>query len=210
MTLVVAHRGAHGPAWPENSVAAFERAIALGADMAELDVRRDGAGRLIVRHDRLDGPADPRVPLLAEILALCRGRLSLDVELKEDGYVAEVAALLESAFDPGDLIVTSFVDAVIAQVAELLPGVSRGLLIGTEDGVHDGAALGERAAACGATGLVIPADLADDERLGAIHAAGLGCIVWDVFAGPEMERLLRDPRVEGVCTDDVVAALATR
>src|ERR1700733_11373127 len=55
MTLVIAHRGAWGPAAPdapaENTLEAFEAAIALGADMIELDVRQTLDGHLIVYHD---------------------------------------------------------------------------------------------------------------------------------------------------------------
>jgi glycerophosphoryl diester phosphodiesterase len=212
VTLVVAHRGAHGPGVAENSPAAFERAIALGADMAELDVRREASGRLVVRHDPLGagGGRAPEAPSLADVLALCRGRLALDVELKEDGYVAEVAALLDAGTEPGALVVTSFLDAVVAQLAELLPGVPRGLLVDADAGALDGAALCARAAACSATGLAIPASLADDDRLDAARRAGLGMVVWDVCAGPEMARLLADERVEAICTDDVAEAVAAR
>jgi glycerophosphoryl diester phosphodiesterase len=76
---VIAHRGASAER-PENTIAAFERAIQLGADFVELDVhaRRDGA--LVVTHDPpLDGAA---YPTLAEAVACCRGRIGLMVELK--------------------------------------------------------------------------------------------------------------------------------
>lgn len=46
----VAHRGAwHGA--PENSLAAIERAIAIGADIVEIDVRRSVDGKLFLMHD---------------------------------------------------------------------------------------------------------------------------------------------------------------
>ncbi|MGK6314148.1 glycerophosphodiester phosphodiesterase family protein [Neorhizobium sp. DT-125] len=47
---VVAHRGAwHGA--PENSLASIERAIAVGADIVELDVRKSADGELFLMHD---------------------------------------------------------------------------------------------------------------------------------------------------------------
>lgn len=47
---VVAHRGAwHGA--PENSLAAIERAISVGADIVELDVRKSADGVLFLMHD---------------------------------------------------------------------------------------------------------------------------------------------------------------
>lgn len=110
---LVAHRGAMH-AVPENTIAAFERAIELGADVLEVDVRLTKDGRLVVVHDatlarttdgagrvseqnweeirRLDagawfGPEHTglRVPLLEEILALAKGRATVLLDLKETG-----------------------------------------------------------------------------------------------------------------------------
>src|SRR5262245_49722453 len=49
--LVFAHRGGAGLA-PENTIAAFDNGIALGADGIELDVHLSRDGRLVVHHDR--------------------------------------------------------------------------------------------------------------------------------------------------------------
>jgi glycerophosphoryl diester phosphodiesterase len=47
---IVAHRGAwHGA--PENSLAAIENAIAVGADIVELDIRKSADGELFIMHD---------------------------------------------------------------------------------------------------------------------------------------------------------------
>jgi glycerophosphoryl diester phosphodiesterase len=47
---IVAHRGAwHGA--PENSLAAIERAIAVGVDIVELDIRKSADGELFLMHD---------------------------------------------------------------------------------------------------------------------------------------------------------------
>ena len=47
---VIAHRGA-SKAEAENTLAAFRRAGAMGADAVELDVRRTRDGVLVVHHD---------------------------------------------------------------------------------------------------------------------------------------------------------------
>ena len=77
--IVIAHRGA---SWdlPENTLPAFERAIEVGADFVELDVRADAAGRLVVTHDapRRGGA----YPMLEDVLDLCRGRIGVMAELK--------------------------------------------------------------------------------------------------------------------------------
>ena len=49
-TQVYAHRGASGSA-PENTIAAFRRAIDMGADGIELDVHLSRDGQLMVIHD---------------------------------------------------------------------------------------------------------------------------------------------------------------
>jgi glycerophosphoryl diester phosphodiesterase len=50
--LAFAHRGGSGLA-PENTVAAFDRAVAMGVDGLELDVRLSRDGLVVVHHDRL-------------------------------------------------------------------------------------------------------------------------------------------------------------
>ena len=56
----IAHRGASGSA-PENTVAAFERAIRIGVDAIEIDVHGTSDGRVVVIHDAtLDRTTDRR------------------------------------------------------------------------------------------------------------------------------------------------------
>ncbi len=112
--LVIGHRGSSGSA-PENTLAAFRKAIAAGADMIELDVHLSSDGEVMVIHnDSVDektdgrgmvadltkrqlrgldagawfGPefAGERIPLLAEALELARGNILVNVEIKT-GYL---------------------------------------------------------------------------------------------------------------------------
>jgi glycerophosphoryl diester phosphodiesterase len=108
---ITAHRmGA--TAAPENTLAALRRAIADGADWAELDVQRTADGALVVLHDfdlvRVGGPArrveevtledvrridvgaalrmpgfeGERVPTLEEVIAAAGDAIRLNIELK--------------------------------------------------------------------------------------------------------------------------------
>jgi glycerophosphoryl diester phosphodiesterase len=214
---VIAHRGAWGAAIPENSLAAFEQAVALGADMVEFDVRRTRDRALIVFHDaevagapvasltrpEIEDLAGVLPPLLEEVLELARGRIALDVELKEDGYVDELAGLLAGfAGGDGDLIVTSFLDLVLAQLAKLTPQLSRGLVLS-----HSAERAPERASACGATIVLPKMQLVDEALLAQLSDAGLTVIVWD-FMVAEHAALLSDTRISGVITDDVPGALS--
>jgi glycerophosphoryl diester phosphodiesterase len=105
--LVVAHRGASA-AYPENTLEAFEGAVAARADVVELDVRLTADGVPVVMHDldvavttdgegfvhtltlaevkRLDASKGkgPRteVPTLDEALSLLTGRAGINIEIK--------------------------------------------------------------------------------------------------------------------------------
>jgi glycerophosphoryl diester phosphodiesterase len=214
---VVAHRGVHGPGAPENTIAAFAAAAAAGAEMVELDVRRAGDGELVVFHDptcgeapvstlshaQLQEAAGLEVPLLADALAWARGRIALDVELKEDGYVEEVSAqLLDFQRQDGELLVSSFLERVLAQLGA---GLRKGLLLSST-----ARAAGARAQQCGAHALVVELGLLSDavRRDAATH--GLDLYVWDYLAERDGPGPARDPRIAGVITDDVPAALVAR
>ena len=132
--MVAAHRGvATGAA--ENTIEAFTNAIAVGADMIEFDVRMTRDGELIAFHDarvngvgvrsltrdEIESATGVRPPLLAEVLRACAGRIKLDVELKEDGYVPAVMAALKAALDPGEFVVTSFLPTAVDQAKRRFP-----------------------------------------------------------------------------------------
>src|SRR5580704_8884774 len=59
--LNIAHRGGAG-LMPENTVAAFEDAMARGADGAELDVQLSADGVVVVHHDYRLNPSYCRTP----------------------------------------------------------------------------------------------------------------------------------------------------
>jgi glycerophosphoryl diester phosphodiesterase len=215
--LVIAHRGVHNTGLTENTMAAFQAAIDAGADMIELDVRRTGAGELAILHDHAIGKValdscsldefeaqtGLRPPLLAEVLGWARGRIGLDVELKEDGYVEQlVPLLLDFARSNSELIVTSFLDPVLTALHERAPALQLGLLLTwTADRLE------QRAYACGAKTVVPEMKLVDEAVVAGAKRAGLDLIVWD-FMASEHPQLLADTRVKGVITDDVPAAFA--
>ena len=75
--VVIAHRGANKFA-PENTLAAFRKAIELGCDYFELDVRRTKDGQLVLMHDgsvdrTTNGTGSVVDMTLAEIRALDAG-----------------------------------------------------------------------------------------------------------------------------------------
>ena len=187
MTLVVAHRGASADA-PENSIEAFEQAIELGADMIEFDVRRDPDGILVVSHDPLPQPG---TATLEQVVAVCAGRIALDVELKEPGLEADTLRLVSST----DFVVTSFLPDVVAETKRLRPNVRAGLLLGRETTtIPDPAPADFLAPHFALLDRVAPGDL----------------FVWTVNDEAMLEPLFADSRVAAVITDDPALALAVR
>ncbi|WP_347551491.1 glycerophosphodiester phosphodiesterase family protein [Pseudalkalibacillus hwajinpoensis] len=109
-TLTIAHRGASGYA-PENTMAAFEKAVDMKSDLFELDVQMSKDGELVVIHDTsvdrttngsgmvkdltldelqsLDAGswfgeefAGEPIPTLGEVLDEYRGKTGILIELK--------------------------------------------------------------------------------------------------------------------------------
>ena len=114
---VYAHRGLHGEDCPENSLAAFRKAVEQGYGM-ELDVHLLADGSLAVIHDSLllrttgqDGVVEDltadrlteyflegteqTIPLFSQVLELVDGKVPLIVELKT--YKGNHAALTDAA-----------------------------------------------------------------------------------------------------------------
>jgi glycerophosphoryl diester phosphodiesterase len=105
--LVVAHRGASADE-PENTLRAFDAAVAAGADAVEFDVRMSADGHAVVIHDpqverttdghglvrdltvdelkrlRIRGGSQDakEIPTLVETLSSLSGRVAIDVEIK--------------------------------------------------------------------------------------------------------------------------------
>ncbi|MGD8375947.1 MAG: glycerophosphodiester phosphodiesterase family protein [Acidobacteriota bacterium] len=130
--MVIAHRGASADA-PENSLAAFGRAIRDGADWIELDVQEDADGTVVVVHDsdfmRTSGVpskvwevsdeelaaidigryfdpafAGERVPTLLEVLQLARGRIRVFIELKYYGHDRELESSVVRIVEEADMV----------------------------------------------------------------------------------------------------------
>ena len=145
-TLVIAHRGASIYA-KENTIESFGRAIDLGADMIEFDVRRAKDHRLIAFHDELlEGKPIKELTFeeilktarsrgycpatFEEVLQYASGKIKLDVEIKEEGYEKEVVELLSKYFKKDQFVITSFYDSCIKRVKDDHPDIQAGLILG--------------------------------------------------------------------------------
>lgn len=217
--LVVAHRGAWGSA-PQNSVEAFDAAVKLGCDAIELDVRRTADDRLVVVHDaRVRGRSvarlaheevrarmrDGQAPSLGDVLDRVGGRIAVDVELKESGYVEQAMEVVAGRLAPDQYVVTSFRDAVLPAVKGCVPDARTGLLLGRRRRMPE---LDRRVRLTGVDFLAPHFSLARPGLLAWAHDRGLPSWVWTVN-DPRLMRVLRaDHRVAAVITDRPERALA--
>lgn len=144
--IIVAHRGASFYS-RGNTIEAYKKAIELGADMFELDVRRTKDNHLIAYHDkdisgkRVDSltlgeirelSRDFEIPTFEEVLTLAKKKIRLDVELKEESHEEDVVALALKHMSFEEFIITSFNDNSLRLVKERYPEVTVGLILGKE------------------------------------------------------------------------------
>jgi glycerophosphoryl diester phosphodiesterase len=216
---VVAHRGGWGEA-PQNSLDAFERAIGLGCDGIELDIRRTADGRLVIVHDarvaarpvgRLTHEQlrtrvkDGQAPLLDEVLELVAGRAIIDLELKEAGYESEIMATVARHLTPDRYVITSFRDAVLPAVKRSVPEARTGLLVGPRLRVRE---LDRRIRQARVDFLAPHVALTRRGILGWAGDRRLPVWLWTVNDPRLLRRLRRDDRVAAVITDRPERALA--
>jgi len=223
--LRIGHRGAAAEA-PENTLAAFARALARGVDGLELDVRVTRDGVPVVFHDaslaRLAGRrrslarlplaalrtvrirGEP-VPTLAEVLRLVRRRVVVQIEIKPGVPVAPVVRAVRQARAGGHVIFASFSPAVLRTARALAPRVPRMWI--RERGTP--ARLGPRLAALAAAGVsldhrAIPAAafVAD------LHRRGWRVWCWTVNDPPAMRRLAAWG-VDAILSDNPALLIAT-
>lgn len=218
---VYAHRGASKER-PENTLAAFDRAIALGVAGIELDVHLSCDGAAVVIHDDtvdrttngtgsvagltqaelrlLDAGDGERIPTLAEVLDLVGDRAHLDIEVKA---TAAAHVVLREVRSRSALrwAISSFDHDVLRQVravdanADLWPITPAA----SDDAL-------QTIREIGATHLAIWDRGVDADIVQLIVEHGARPWVWTVN-DPDRAAELAAWSVEGICTDDPAAIL---
>jgi len=217
--LIIGHRGA--PVYArENTLASFEQAIALKADMVEFDVHRTRDQVLIIHHDAdIFGKSihqlrygdilevAPDVPTLEEAIALCKGKIQLDVELKEARYERQVIDLLLQSCPSDSFVITSFDPRAIEAVKHHYPAIRAGFLFGegTVDFCRrfrlDAKAVSDRIRQMQADFIAPHWELLGIDLLANVVGGQFPLWVWTVNDALIMQQLLEDWRIEGIITD---------
>lgn len=225
--LVIAHRGASAEA-PENTIAAFELALAQGADAIELDVHLSQDDHPVVIHDwtlerttdgtgpvrdrtvrqlkRLDagawrGPAfsGQRIQTLQEILERFRDRARLLIELKGGSDLYPgIEERVVATLEIYDVLGQALVQSFDPAALARLRELSREVRLGA---LIAQPAEGLAAAGPGAVQAICPgAHLLSEGDVHMWREAGLDCYVWTVNEPLLMDRFA-SWGVTGIITD---------
>jgi glycerophosphoryl diester phosphodiesterase len=231
-TMVIAHRGASADA-PENTLAAMELAITQGADWVELDVQETRDGEVVVIHDsdlkkigasglkvfesslaelqsvdigswKDPSFSDQRVPTLQQVLALCKDRINIVIELKyygkEERLEERVVKLVEDAGMQDQIVVMSLSYPGIQKMKSLRPEWSVGLLASV--------AIGD-ITRLEADFFAINATFASRALIKHVHKQNRKVMVWTVNDPISMSAMM-SKGVDGIITDKPALAATVR
>ena len=232
--LISAHRGSCGVAGLP-AAEGYDRAIALGVDYVELDVRRTADGVLVNYHDDrtpsgratasltypvLKAELGAELLIIDELLDVVAGRAALHVDLKESGDEAGIVRMLLAHKAGARFVVTTGEVQSILTVKDHFPDVEAGLTLGTDlRNAHAWVTMTERLA-----------ELFPDARLKRSHAdfvaahqqlarirllsygkrKRLPVWVWTVDETREIARFMADPRVTTLVTNRPDVAIRFR
>lgn len=220
---IIAHRGASAYV-KGNTMESFMLAITQGADMIEFDVRKTKDNVMISYHDNcIDGICIRQleyedisrrairkgfeIPTLDRILDSLRGKIKLDVELKETGYEKTVLESIKQYFKEDEFIMTSFNDRSLQTVKDFYPNVKTGLILGkkkprkfVKTRISEIFPL-KRFNQSRADYLVIHWKLKRFGILNRISKHNIPALVWTVNEMKGIIECLKDDRISGIITD---------
>jgi glycerophosphoryl diester phosphodiesterase len=215
IVLKIGHRGARAYE-PENTLSSFRRALELGVDAVELDVRKTRDNELVVIHNAdvnktTDGSGavneltleeiqrfvtekGEHVPTLEEVLDAVARRVKVLVELKETGTEEQVMDLIRKKRLTENVIITSFNEDALRKVRELSDEVETGLIYVRHKNPIQ-AALDLKAE------YLLPLyRFTHSSNIQKAHEAGLKVIVWTINNKEEADEY-KKKGVDGIASD---------
>jgi len=148
--LVIAHRGASAYE-PENTLRSVKKALELGADMVEVDVRASRDGHIVVMHDptvdrttngkgfikdmtlkelkKLNAGLEETIPTLQEVAEMIRGKAHLVVEIKVPEIERKILQIIKESELDRQVLITSFYHPILKRVKKLEPTIWTGVIV---------------------------------------------------------------------------------
>jgi len=221
--LKIGHRGARAYE-PENTLTSFKKAIAMGANAIELDVRKTKDKQIIVIHDAdikrttngeglvsdltleqiksFSANGGEKIPTLCEVLDFVDEKVTTLIELKEAGLEEEVLGIIRERSLQRKVIVTSFLEEAIKKVRELDSNIETGLIYATHSNPI------KAALELKANYLVALYRFMHTAIVEKAHKNGLKVVVWTINKPEEVTEFVKKG-VDGIASDkpDILANL---
>ena len=214
--LCIAHRGAYAYA-PENTLKSFKMAIEMKADMIELDVHLTKDKQVVVLHDdtidrtsdgngyvwdytledlkKFDFGEGEKIPTLAEVFELAKGKVGVNVEIKQYNMEKEIVDVIRRYNMENDVIISSFLHPTLVNIKNLDPVLKTALLF-TARPVN----VVRLAKEARAEFLHPYLETTDEILVKEAISAGIGVNVWTVDEEEDIERIIK-MGVTGIITD---------
>jgi glycerophosphoryl diester phosphodiesterase len=204
--LLLGHRGARCYA-PENTLAAFEFALAHGCDGFEFDVRRSADGRAVVCHNerisrqRVAATSykklqklNPTLVSLEDVLARFARRAYLYIELKVSGLEDDVLRTLAAYPPVCGYVVASFEPDILCTMRARSSNIPLGLICGD----HRHLLLWRRLPV---QLIMLHWHLARRSAIESLHATGKQVFAWTLNRPARMRSAL-EAGVDGILSDN--------
>lgn len=213
MFLKVGHRGARAYEI-ENTIESFKKAIELGVNAIEFDVRKTKDGKLVVIHDdnlkrvfgteiainqatlkELKQITGDKIPTLAEALQFIDKKVEkLLIELKEIGCEKDVLEVIKKEKLHDHVIIVSFHEDVLSEVRRLNTKIETGLIYAKHKNPI------ASALKLNAQYLIPLYKLTHTKNIQDAHKNNLKVIVWTINTKQEA-KVYMDKGVDGIASD---------
>jgi glycerophosphoryl diester phosphodiesterase len=219
--LRIGHRGARAYA-PENTIASFRKALEIGVDAVELDVRKTKDDQLVVIHDadvkrttngeglvseltlkeikNFSAEGGEKIPTFKETLDFLDKKVKIFIELKETGIEKDVLDMVHEKGVEKNVVVVSFLEEALKKVRELDKDVETGLIYATHRNPV------KAALELKANYLVALYRFVHTANVEKAHENGLKVVVWTINNPAEVEQYAAKG-VDGITSDkpDILA-----
>jgi glycerophosphoryl diester phosphodiesterase len=213
--LRIGHRGARAYE-PENTLRSFRKALEIGVDAIELDVRKTRDNHLVVIHDadvkrttngkglvadltlkeikELSTEKGEKIPTLEEALDCIDNKAKILIELKEQGTEEQVLSALHARKLEKNAIIISFLEEALKKTRQLNAEIETGLIYAKHPHPE------KTALELKANYLVALYRFTHTANVEKAHKNGLKVIVWTINTREEAAEFAKKG-VDGIATD---------
>lgn len=228
--IIMGHRGANKIA-PENTLKSFKKAIELGADFVEFDVRQSKDGEIVIVHDedtfrttgqkgliedmdlidlkKLDFGESEKIPTLNELISLAKGKISLNCEVKVEGIIKKIVQIFQDTNSIDFLIISSFIHKELKKIKKIAPNIKLAALIPEGSGLLIDWNFRKKAIDEAVKNRFFAINplykLVNRQFVDYAHEKGLKVYPWTVDSGIAIKKLV-NIGVDGIITNDIERA----